>query len=262
MEDDNCNTTKANDDANDSTGILVDNDVTDPDTITIHINNQTPTYPVMTTPLTQMMMPMKSMTIAMLTQSMLLQESLPTMLPLMTTTLMQFSPISPNPCHQDHTVPTLAQFCLPDYDQHLQKIDILQGQLQQISSTMCQLIVALNDNINLIPPIPNPTTSETSPNHPLFPVPVYSYVATSLYALPDPLKPSMSITNNLLHVAPPDNKPVPNAKQSPANQPNPYKVPTFPCPCLGLPNIKHKAHTSQQFTTAFLHFVKNNYRPP
>jgi len=65
---------------------------------------------VMAILLTQTMMPMRTMTITALTQSMPLQESASTTQPMMLMTLTQLSPITHNLCSHNHTVP-----CLPPY---------------------------------------------------------------------------------------------------------------------------------------------------
>jgi len=144
---------------------------------------------------------------------------------------------------QKHPMHMPITLCLPDFNHHLEKLDTLQGEIQQIYDTANWLIDVLIGITQSTLLTINPALVATNPNPPL-PYNLNSYCDTiPLFDPPAPSDPNTSAITNLCHV------PSPNSScflEHISDQPSAIlstmpiiKEPQSHCPYLvNLPNIK------------------------
>ncbi len=139
------------------------------------------------------------------------------------------------------------------------KLDNLQNNFQQLYAATTRLIVALNEVVPHLPLLQAP--HNTSSNFQPPPKSGYPNATAYLSDPPAPPDPSTTPISNQ-HSATFSNIPwhhAPIGATPPATLPtmNPPNAPKFLYPApVHLLNIQHKPHTSQQFVSALLRFVK------
>jgi len=91
-----------------------------------------------------------------------------------------------NPCPQQHPVPTFASLCLLDVYHHHEKLDNLQGDIQQLYDTVSRLIVVIIDVLKSTLLTLNPAIIKTSTDPHLPPIPDFPCAITPPYVPPAP----------------------------------------------------------------------------
>jgi len=225
----------------------------------------TTTQPTMTQPYSHLLTTMMMATTQLMNlQTMMKSTALPIVLQLMKQPAT--GPID-TPGLQ-HPVPVLAPICLVDFDCHLQKLDNLQGRIQQLCNLMHHLVVTLSatfadSDTSLM--THNTAIPKTSSSTQLLPASEPPYAITTLSVPPDPPEPCMQVFPDSNRVFLPNSSCnlEPTAALLPALLPTKmiHKAPTIQQHLTQLPNIKFKAHTPHHFAAAFLHLTKNHCQP-